>query len=225
MGRVERHRDLTRFDQFGIDQADRLPHARTRSIGTNQNLRGDHGPVGQRCQPIRRQSGQRDAEAAIGAGLRGARDEFGVENGAVDHAATKIFRQIRRIVFDTGQHRGDGLAFTCRRDAVAAQCHGQEFGALHGEARAGLAIDANHLDAGACGPHRGRASGGAEPNNQNIGGDRFAHAAHDAAGFRLPPTFIEQQACCCCAGRPIISATATAPSAGKAMPSSPAITA
>jgi hypothetical protein len=37
------------------------------------------------------------------------------------------------------------------------------------------------------------------------------------------PILIEQQECACSNGRPIVCATETAPSAGNAMPSSPAM--
>ncbi len=36
MGRVERHRDLARFDQIGVHEPDGLADARARPVGTDQ---------------------------------------------------------------------------------------------------------------------------------------------------------------------------------------------
>jgi hypothetical protein len=54
---------------------------------------------------------------------------------------------------------------------------------------------------------------------------RVSQAAHERAMDRLLPlpSFIEQHECACVNGRPMVCATETAPSAGNAMPSKPAM--
>lgn len=100
-----------------------------------------------------------------------------------------------------------------------------KLGALNWLAGYLLAIDADNTEpAGGRGQRRGCARR-PEADDGDIASE--GHAAHAAARLLagVPPSLMEQHECACSKVRPTKSATATAPSAGKAMPSRPAITA
>lgn len=96
----------------------------------------------------------------------------------------------------------------------------------HGAGHA-LAIDRDHFASVRRGLLCGTRAGRPEAENQHIGGNRIGHTEAAVRGCNLigRPVLIEQHACSCNAARPIELATANVPSAGKAMPSSPAMTA
>ena len=213
--RVEqRHGYLPGLDQPRLRQARRGADLRPRPVGADHELRF----YGEIAPPDR-------IEPAFGPGVARLLHEQGVEAAAVDHRAGETVGAVEVRRLDEGAHGLDGLNGDRRHplDILADQPR-HELGALDRFAGRAFAVHRQHRCAGARRLPRRRSPGRAEADDKDI--DAFAHAPHPAGTATVsPPTLIEQQACCCSIGRPMASATATAPSAGKAMPSSPAMTA
>ena len=195
-----------------------------RAVGADD----DAGAEGcrERDRAIGGDAGEGCGGADGGAGGLGLGDEGGVEGGAVDHHAAEIGGVLGRAG-DEGVHRGDFLqGGGFHRAGVCAEERGDELGALHRLAGLGAAVDGEDAAAGMCRGGRGRGARRTEADDEDV--ERLAHAAQPEVFVRpgsLPPILIEQQACSWCHLRPVSAATPRAPSAGKAMPSRPAITA
>ena len=158
--------------------------------------------------------------------IAGVGDERLIEASAVDDRAAKVRGVVQIAHLDHRGHRADGL--TGGRSEIGdvrVKRSRDELRTLHRKPGHLLAVDTDHAEPGSRSGGSGAGAGRPEPYDNDIRALAGTHAAHPTRLVMLPPILTEQQACCCVNGRPIARATATAPSAGKAMPSRPAMTA